>query len=386
MALAKLGFERPTPIQKAAVPHILAQHDVIGKAVTGSGKTLAFGIPILESFLVYSSSRDRRLQKESNKGSSERSSRPPLWALIISPTRELAHQLSRHLEALFSNVPSASPFVCTLTGGLSLQKQRRLLSRADVVVATPGRLWEVIDEGVGLMEWLKKTRYLVVDEADRLFSEGHFKELDQILDLLDRDDVAEEGDSVQDDAARDTAAGGPRRKRQTLVFSATFHRDLQERLAGSQGRKRNTHSSRNGDAHPTDYLLEKLRFREERPKFIDVNPTYQMAEGLKERIVECAALEKVQAKHVGPAVEGGGGGSGGEESGEVERCLADFSAYFVAGLVPLRPAPVQLRKAHADFHQFCISCAPTDAVAPNPQHRRPSPPFAHDPKGAIAGR
>ena len=124
-ALSKLRFSQPTPIQTAAIPEILAGHDVVGKASTGSGKTLSFGIPILEQFLENSFTAPK-----------DQKDKTPI-ALILSPTRELAHQLDKHLSALCSNVVSGGPSIATLTGGLSLYKQQRLLKDADIVVGCP---------------------------------------------------------------------------------------------------------------------------------------------------------------------------------------------------------------------------------------------------------
>ncbi len=282
LSLAKLGFSRPTPIQAAAIPEIRAKHDVIGKAVTGSGKTLAFGIPILEEYLE----TDHRSTSKVNRAKEE--DRPAPLALVLSPTRELAHQLSKHLGALFSNVPSGGPAIATVTGGLSLQKQRRLLAHADVIVATPGRLWEVINEGTGFLAWLKKTRYLVVDEADRLLSEGHFKEFEEVLRVLDQEE--DDGEEADEQTAADDDGESPKDHRQTLIFSATFHKGLQHKLAGAH---RHDAANLMDGRQSIEYLLQRLNFREEQPKYIDVNPVSQMAERLKEGLVECAAMEKV---------------------------------------------------------------------------------------------
>lgn len=280
-SLSKLRFAQPTPIQTAAIPEILAGHDVIGKATTGSGKTLAFGIPILERFL--------ELHPEGNTEdatNNQDNRRPPL-ALILSPTRELAHQLSAHLTALCSGLAVRGPSIVTLTGGLSLLKQQRLLKTADVIIGTPGRLWEVISGGQGLMALLKKIRYLVVDEADRLLSQGHFKEVEEILNALERkDDLA--GDEAGETSDEDEA-DGEARSRQTLVFSATFHRGLQQKLQGKGKAGANLMDQKES----MEYLIKKLNFREEKPKFIDVSPVNQMAVGLKEGLVECAGTEKV---------------------------------------------------------------------------------------------
>ncbi|RAL67027.1 hypothetical protein DID88_007807 [Monilinia fructigena] len=240
-ALSKLGFSKPTPIQFEAIPEVLAGHDVVGKASTGSGKTLAFGIPIVEKWLeVYGELDEDELKK---------STRPPT-ALILSPTRELAHQLTEHITALCKGM-STSPYVAAVTGGLSVQKQQRQLAKADIIIGTPGRLWEVISSSNELSAGLKQVRFLVIDEADRLLTDGHFKEAEEILNALDRthaDEDGEEEDTLQ--------------PRQTLVFSATFHKGLQQKLAG-KGK-------------------QSFKDEKEKPKFVDVNPISQMAANLKE--------------------------------------------------------------------------------------------------------
>jgi len=263
-ALSKMGFSKPTPIQSAAIPEILAGHDVVGKASTGSGKTLAFGIPILENWIeAYGDLEEGDKSK----------ARPPT-ALVLSPTRELAHQLTEHITKLCSDI-SNGPYVAAVTGGLSVQKQQRQLAKADIIVGTPGRLWEVMSSSIELSTTFKQIKFLVVDEADRLLTEGHFKEAEEILSALDRTQDAQEGDD-------DTLPS-----RQTLVFSATFAKGLQQKLSGKgkQGLM--------DDRESMEYLLKKLNFREDRPKFVDVNPISQMAEGLKEGMVECAGTEKV---------------------------------------------------------------------------------------------
>lgn len=267
-ALSKMGFSKPTLIQSASIPEILAGHDVIGKASTGSGKTLAFGIPILEKWLENQPDED-----EEESTTEEKKPKIPI-ALILSPTRELAHQLATHIIALCKNLPN-SPHVAAVTGGLSVQKQQRQLSKADIIIGTPGRLWEVLSTSIELMESVKQIQCLVIDEADRLLTEGHFKEVEEILKSLDRH-VREDGDDEEVASSH-----------QTLVFSATFHKGLQQKLAGKGkfGLMDKNESM--------EYLLKKLNFREDKPKFIDVNPISQMADGLKEGLVECAGLEKV---------------------------------------------------------------------------------------------
>lgn len=278
-SIARLKFLNPTSIQQAAIPAILNGHDVIGKAPTGSGKTLAYGLPIYEHYLK------TRFSQSSAEGKAGNRTLPPV-ALILSPTRELAHQLSAHLTALCSEPSCPAPTIAIVTGGLSVHKQQRILARADIVIGTPGRLWEVINGSAELSKSLRSIRFLVVDEADRLLSEGHFKEVEEILRILNRGD-----ETVEDKPVDDTKTMYGKQQRQTLVFSATFHRDLQQKLAG---KGKSLGGDLMGKRESMEYLLKKLNFREEKPQFIDVNPISQMASGLKEGIVECAGTDKVR--------------------------------------------------------------------------------------------
>lgn len=278
-SVARLKFAKPTLIQQAAIPAILKGHDIIGKAPTGSGKTLAYGLPIYEQYLKTSFSRS------SGKEGTDKRMLPPT-ALILSPTRELAHQLSAHLTEICSESSSPTPIIATVTGGLSVHKQQRFLAKADIIVGTPGRLWEVISGSIELSKSLGSIKFLVVDEADRLLSEGHFKEVAEILRVLDRGD--ENGEEEPED---DTITFSAKQQRQTLVFSATFQKDLQQKLAG---KGKSFGSDLMGKRESMEYLLKKLSFREQKPQFIDVNPISQMASGLKEGIVECAGTDKVR--------------------------------------------------------------------------------------------
>lgn len=248
-ALGKLDFLTPTAIQEKAIPEILAGHDVIGKASTGSGKTLAFGIPLIENWLdAFRAKQEKEAKGEKvDEATEERAA----TALILSPTRELAHQLGQHLLNLCKGLTDA-PYIAVVTGGLSIQKQQRQLERADIIVGTPGRMWEVMSTMIKPL----KVKVLVVDEADRLLTEGHFKEADDIIGALERTG-----------------------ERQNLVFSATLAKELTQKLAGK---------GRLGDTG-MEYLMKKLNFKE--PKLVDVS-TKSMADGLKEGIVECGGTEK----------------------------------------------------------------------------------------------
>lgn len=269
-----MKFSSPSAIQKSAIPAIMDGHDVVGKASTGSGKTLAFGIPIIEHYL----------DKRAKQGEKEEKNKSPI-ALILSPTRELAHQLAKHIGELITNSPDTNARIALLTGGLSIQKQQRQLASADIVIGTPGRVWEILSTGTGLIRKMQKIQFLVVDEADRLLSQGNFKEVEDILGALDKEQAGDIADMDEEKEEEEPS------QRQTLVFSATFHKDLQQKLAG---KSRWTGGDMLDNKESMEYLLKKLNFREEKPKFIDVNPESQMAQGLKEGIVECPAMEKVR--------------------------------------------------------------------------------------------
>ncbi|OLL25598.1 ATP-dependent RNA helicase mak5 [Neolecta irregularis DAH-3] len=226
-ALHALAFKTPTSIQKLSIPQIQAGHSLIGKASTGSGKTLAFALPILDSIIS--------------------SPHKSPAALIIAPTRELAKQIYEHIEEVAKY--SAITSIC-ITGGLSIQKQRRILSKnPNIIIATPGRLWEVINDGEGTISQFSNVRFLVLDEADRLLQDGHFKEVEEILNVL-------------------------KGERQTLIFSAT----LRKELLGSLSSFKNNPAGKEGTL---EYLLQKLDFKET-PKFVDANPTESLAKEITE--------------------------------------------------------------------------------------------------------
>jgi superfamily II DNA/RNA helicase len=159
-ALAEQGITEPTPVQAAVVPDAMAGHDVLGRARTGSGKTLAFGLPILARLA----------------GRRSRPCHPR--ALVIVPTRELATQVSRALH------PTASAVGLKLTtvyGGTPYEKQtRQLRQRADLVVATPGRLEDLFENGYVFFDDVEVT---VLDEADHLCDLGFFPAVDKLVGL-----------------------------------------------------------------------------------------------------------------------------------------------------------------------------------------------------------
>jgi superfamily II DNA/RNA helicase len=154
--LTHRGIERPFPIQLQAIPDALAGRDVCGKAKTGSGKTLAFGLPLLQ-----------RLRHEAGRGPA---------ALVLVPTRELAVQVTAELEPLGR---ARDLHVEAVYGGAGMQRQITSLQRGvDVVVATPGRLIDLI--GRGHAE-LRGVETVVIDEADRMADMGFLPQVEWVL-------------------------------------------------------------------------------------------------------------------------------------------------------------------------------------------------------------
>lgn len=160
-ALQSLEFDEPTKIQALALPYALqapdardgaasGSRDVVGIAQTGSGKTLSYGLPML-NWIAATEKEDRKIKHVEGQ-EAEDSEMTRLTGLVLAPTRELALQVSKHLEALIrASSPSAAKVwahVATLTGGISEEKQRRLVLGhdglgTDIIVATPGRLWDM---------------------------------------------------------------------------------------------------------------------------------------------------------------------------------------------------------------------------------------------------
>ncbi|KAG2524601.1 hypothetical protein JM18_004095 [Phytophthora kernoviae] len=170
-SLHTCGFMEPTRIQqRTLLPALVDNRDVVGAAPTGSGKTLAFGLPILSQLLA---EREQPGYKKDCK------------ALILTPTRELAIQIHQHLEKM---VPNREIGVVTLVGGMAVQKQKRILGyRPEIVIGTPGRLWDIIETNHEHMKDMATTlRFLVVDEADRMLQPGSYPELEKIFDALRR--------------------------------------------------------------------------------------------------------------------------------------------------------------------------------------------------------
>jgi ATP-dependent RNA helicase RhlE len=179
-ALVAEGYLNPTPIQAQAIPHLLAGRDVLGCAQTGTGKTAAFALPILDRF------------ERSPRVAGRRGPR----ALILTPTRELALQIAEGFAAYGRHV---KPTRAVIFGGVGQGPQVDALRRnADIVVATPGRLLDLMNQGHARFDALE---VLVLDEADRMLDMGFIDPIRRIIAALPR-------------------------KRQNLMFSATMPPDI----------------------------------------------------------------------------------------------------------------------------------------------------------------
>jgi ATP-dependent RNA helicase DeaD len=176
VSLSDMGFEEPTPIQKAVIPAALQGKDIIGQAQTGTGKTAAFGIPLIE------------------QRPSERSKYP--YAIVLAPTRELAVQVSQELNKIGAKIGVVT---LPIYGGQSIELQIKSLKRGvDIVVGTPGRVIDHIQRRILV---LKEIRTVVLDEADEMLNMGFIEDIKRILS-----EIPEE--------------------RQTMLFSATMPKEI----------------------------------------------------------------------------------------------------------------------------------------------------------------
>src|SRR5256714_2755631 len=181
-AVQDAGYTEPTPIQVAAIPHILAGHDVIGIAQTGTGKTAAFVLPILTKLA----------------GSMQNGQRRGTRVLVVAPTRELVVQIEENVRAYAKHLPVR---MATVFGGVSERPQLEALrSGVDLVVATPGRLIDLLGQRAGNFSGIE---FLVLDEADRMLDMGFLPQIRQIVKALPQ-------------------------KRQTLMFSASLSHEIEK--------------------------------------------------------------------------------------------------------------------------------------------------------------
>jgi len=172
-AIKDEAFEKPSEIQEKSIPYVLSGQDIIAGSATGSGKTLVFGAGIIQSC-----EKTRNIQ-----------------ALVLTPTRELAEQITKELKKFSRYKPLE---IVPIYGGVAINPQIDNLRKADVVVATPGRLLDHLERRTIK---LNKVKILVIDEADRMFDMGFIKDVEMIFRACPKE-------------------------RQTLLFSATINRDV----------------------------------------------------------------------------------------------------------------------------------------------------------------
>ena len=226
-AISELGFEQPMPVQEEVIPYLLGKmNDVIALAQTGTGKTAAFGIPILQS-----------INPESKQ----------TQALILSPTRELCLQITDDMRDFSKYLPGIH--IEAVYGGASIGPQIRALKHgAQVIVATPGRLIDLMDRGVAKLDNVSN---VVLDEADEMLNMGFSESIDAILM------------GVPDD-------------RNTLLFSATMSREI-ERIAKGYLRdyKEIVVGSRNEGAENVNHIYYMVHARDKYlalKRIVDYNP------------------------------------------------------------------------------------------------------------------
>ncbi|EDW36133.1 GL17630 [Drosophila persimilis] len=306
-ALAEQGFKAPTQIQSMTLPAAIhGKKDILGAAETGSGKTLAFGIPMLAGIMELkqrnASSGIRKAPKvkgapiappaddeheltpppdeldhvsgasdeDSDAEEREQRKQTPLYGLVLTPTRELAVQVKNHLvsAAKYTGIKVAAIF-----GGLSVAKQERVLRQCpEIVVATPGRLWELFAQGNQHLNKLDDLSFLVIDETDRMVEKGHFEELRSLLKVLNADEQKKQ-------------------QRQNFVFSATLTlvHDLPDHMQKRNVGKRPKFVKQTVD-QKIESLIEELGISQ--PKIVDITSTQQTAQTLTESRLLCPIDQK----------------------------------------------------------------------------------------------
>ena len=193
-AVRDSGYTEPTPIQIAAIPLILAGHDVIGIAQTGTGKTAAFVLPIL---MKLAESRQTVARHGELTANPQKHNAHRLRALVVAPTRELVVQIEENVRAYGKHVPLR---MATVFGGVSERPQiEALRSGVDMVVATPGRLIDLMEQRAANLSGVE---FVVLDEADRMLDMGFLPPIRRIMKALPH-------------------------KRQTLMFSASLSREIE---------------------------------------------------------------------------------------------------------------------------------------------------------------
>jgi superfamily II DNA/RNA helicase len=278
--LAQRGIAKPFAVQEMVIPDVLAGHDVLAQSPTGSGKTLAFGVPMVERI------------KDSD---------PRPSALVLAPTRELASQIVDDLRPI---AHARALSIAAVYGGAGIVKQARLAGRAHILVATPGRLMDLIerrDVSLG------RIRLLVLDEADRMLDMGFRPVVDRIVKMCARE-------------------------RQTLLFSATLQGEV-GKVAKAYTSNPRRHEHAHSEERKGDVEHRFVRVSHDGKVARLVTELNEAERGLTlvfvrtkrgaDRLVKKLAVSRVQAVAM----------HGDKSQGQRERALANFESGVVDTLV-----------------------------------------------------
>jgi ATP-dependent RNA helicase RhlE len=283
-AVQEAGYTEPTPIQAAAIPSVIAGGDVIGIAQTGTGKTAAFTLPILSQLA---------------KGGAKRGTR----VLIIAPTRELVVQIEENVIAYAKHLPLK---IAKVYGGVGERPQMMALKAGcDIVIATPGRLLDLMRQGAADFS---KLEHLVLDEADRMLDMGFLPDIRRVVQTLPK-------------------------KRQTLLFSATLSKEIEALTSEFQKAPKTVQIGKRSNPaetvtqvvyevprHLKLELLKHLLLRDEELQMVLVfsrtkHGADKIAKRLEQSGVKCATLHANRSQN------------------QRLRALADFKAWKVRVLV-----------------------------------------------------
>jgi len=219
-AIADQGYDKPTPVQAQAIPDVLAGHDLLAGAQTGTGKTAGFTLPILHLL--------EKEHAERGESSPQRRGRRHIRVLMLTPTRELAAQIDESV-CVYGKYLSLKSMV--VFGGVGINPQIDKLKRGvDILVATPGRLLDLVNQKKCD---LSKVEILVLDEADRMLDMGFIHDIRKVMAFLPR-------------------------KRQNLLFSATFSNDIKKLASGILTSPKFIEVSRNETSHQVTQVVHPV--------------------------------------------------------------------------------------------------------------------------------
>jgi ATP-dependent RNA helicase RhlE len=284
--LRAMGLTDPTPIQKQAIPHALNGRDVMGLAQTGTGKTAAFGVPLVAQMLALGGRPAPRHVR----------------GLVLAPTRELASPIAVNLRAFCESTPLR---VAMVVGGQSINVQMKRLERGvDLLVATPGRLLDLMDRGAVRLD---DTSFLVLDEADQMLDMGFIHDLRKIAAVLPQE-------------------------RQTMLFSATMPKQMNELATSYLRRPIRIEVSPPGKA--ADKVTQEVHFiaKTEKPSLL----IEMLARHKGERALVFGRTKHGSEKLMKTLVKAGfeaGSIHGNKSQGQRDRAIAGFKSGEITVLV-----------------------------------------------------